>query len=533
MGRKEWFLAGGICLLMAAGVSSFLLYENSKVYRECYVEAGVEVTAQDFLKNPEEWAYFTVDSDEVDITQPGEYHMQIRRGYFSHKSTLYITDTIAPQGEPVRLSMELGEECGADAFVTNITDATQVEVTYAQEPDFGMPGQQTVHIALTDVGGNRTIVDSELFISQVVSELTVEAGSAPPRQEDFVLAGETVEFITNISGYNYNVPADRTVRLKVDGINYSVVMHIVDTTAPEVELQDVHGFTLLPRSVEEFILSVDDVTPVQASYVSEPDVKFAGEQIVEIRVTDAGGNETIKSAKLTLENDTEAPVISGVSDLNVLIGSSVSYKKNVTVTDNCPDGLQLTVDNSAVNLNAEGTYPITYIARDLAGNETTVAANITVRPRVYDINEVYAMADAVLVRIITPEMSLPDKLEAIHTYVRTHIRYTGHSEKGNWVRGAYEGFVDGVGDCYVYFAMSKALLTRAGIANMDIEKIPARTMHYWNLVNPGDGWYHFDTTPRTVDNPHIVLWTDEQLMAYSTTHNNSHNYDHSLYPEVR
>ena len=532
MNQRKWLLAGGICFLLIAGTGSFLLYENSKVYSECYVEAGVKVTAQDFLKNPEDQAYFTEDSDEVDITVPGEYHMIIKTGYFSYKSTLHITDTIAPQGEPVKVNLEMGKECKADAFVTNVLDATQVEMTYMQEPDFRMPGKQDVHITLTDAGGNQTTVDSELFISQVVSELTVEAGNAPPKLEDFVIEGENARFVTNVSRYDYNVPADRIVRLKVDGADYSAVMHIVDTVAPEVEIQDVQGFTLVPRSVDEFILSVDDVTPVTYDYVEEPDVTLAGEQTIEIRVVDSSGNETITTAKLTLEDDVEAPVISGVTDLTVFVGASVSYKKNVTVTDNCPDGLTLTVDNSAVNLSVEGTYPITYIAKDYAGNETTAAANITVRPKAYDENEVYAMADGVLARIITPAMSLPEKLEAIHLYVRTHISYTGHSEKGNWVRGAYEGFVDGKGDCYVYFAMSKALLTRAGIANMDIEKIPASTRHYWNLVNTGEGWYHFDATPRSRDNPHIVLWTDEQLMAYSTTHSNSHNYDHSLYPEV-
>lgn len=532
MGRGKWFLAGGICLLLIAGGSSFLLYENSKVYSECYVEAGVEVTAQDFLRNPEEYAYFTGDSDKVDITMPGEYHMAIRTGYFTHNSILYIADTIAPQGEPVRVKLEMGERCEADIFVTDIVDATQVEVAYVEEPDFGMPGQQTVRIALTDVGGNQTTLESELFISQVVSELTVEAGSNPPKLEDFVIEGEEAEFITDIDNYSYNVPEDRKVKLKVDGTDYEVVMHIVDTVAPKVELQDIQGFTLLPREADSFVLSVDDVTPVTCTYVEEPNLTLAGEQTVEIRVTDAGGNETIKTAKLTLEDDVEAPVISGVSDLSVLIGSSVTYKKNVTVTDNCPEGLQFTVDNKAVNLNAEGTYPITYIARDYAGNETTVAANITVRPRVYDENEVYALADSVLARIITPEMSLPEKLEAIHRYVQTHVWYISHSEKGNWVRAAYEGLAEGKGDCYVYASTAKALLIRAGIANMDIEKIPSSTRHYWNLINTGEGWYHFDTTPRSRDNPHIVLWTDEQLMAYSTTHNNSHNYDHSLYPEV-
>ena len=532
MNKRNCLLVGGICFSLVAAITSFFIYESSKVYSECYVEAGVEVTAQDFMKDPEEQAHFTEDSDLIDISIPGEYHMEIQTGCFLHKSTLYITDTIAPQGEPVKVNLELGDECEADAFVTDIVDATQVEVSYAQTPDFTTPGKHDVDIILTDLGGNQSTVGSELFVSQVITELTVEAGAKPPQLKDFVIEGENSEFITNIRSYDYTVPADKIVKLRVDGVNCEVVMHIVDTVAPKVEVKDVHSFTLLPKDVEDFIVSIDDATTVKTAYVEDPDLSLAGEQIVEIRVTDAGGNETIESAKLILEKDTEAPVISGVADMSVFIGDPVYYKKNVTATDNCPEGLQLMVDNSAVNLSEEGTYPVTYVARDFAGNETTVSANITVRRKVYDENEVYAMADGIVARIITPEMSLVEKLEAIYTYIRTHVRYTGSSDKGNWVKGAYEGFSNGNGDCYTYACMSKALLTRAGIPNMDIEKIPAKTRHYWNLVNTGEGWYHFDVTPRSWDPPHIVLWTDEQLMAYSTTHNNSHNYDHSIYPMV-
>ena len=176
-----------------------------------------------------------------------------------------------------------------------------------------------------------------------------------------------------------------------------------------------------------------------------------------------------------------------MTDLNVIMGNAVSYKKNVTVTDDCMEGLTFTVDNSAVKLNAEGTYPVTYIARDYAGHETVVSANVTVRPRVYSESEVYALADAVLARIITPEMGPREKVQAIYNYNMRHISYISHSEKGNWLRAAYEGLADGKGDCYVYACTAKALLIRAGIANMDIAKIPARTSHYWNLVDLGEG----------------------------------------------
>ena len=44
-----------------------------------------------------------------------------------------------------------------------------------------------------------------------------------------------------------------------------------------------------------------------------------------------------------------------------------------------------------------------------------------------------------------------------------NISYTGTSDKSSCVVGAYVGFTRHSGDCYNYFACSKALLTRAGI----------------------------------------------------------------------
>ena len=67
---------------------------------------------------------------------------------------------------------------------------------------------------------------------------------------------------------------------------------------------------------------------------------------------------------------------------------------------------------------------------------------------------------------------------------------------------------------------------------MDIEKIPAKTRHYWNLVDIGDGWYHFDSTPRK-DKSEFFLLTDAELEAYSSTHKNTHIFDRSLYPEIK
>lgn len=522
-------LIGLLLLLLVTGAAWF--YVDSLAYKVCRVEAGVAVSPSDFMKNEDPEAYFTENSQPFSTLEPGEYLVKVKSGLFTHSCTLIVEDTIPPKGEAVAVTLEVGSTCGADSFVTGIVDATAVTVTFVEEPDFAKAGSQSVQVCLTDRGGNETVLGTELFICPVVKEVTVEAGQEAPSLEDFVLAGNSAAFLSAVDTIDYTVVCDHPIKIQVDGESYTSILHIKDTIPPKVQVQDIEGFALLERSAEEFVVSVDDVTAVTASFKQEPDLGLIGTQTVTIVFTDDGGNTTEAQAKLTLFADTEPPVISGAKDLFVFVGDSVSYKRNVTVTDNCPDGVELTVDAAGVNVNAEGVYPVTYTAVDAAGNTASVTVNLTVSARMYDIETVNALADAVLAQIITPEMSDMDKVQAIYNYNKTHIAYISHSEKGDWVRAAYEGLAENKGDCYVYACTAKVLLTRAGIKNMDIAKIPSRTEHYWNLVDVGDGWYHFDTTPRK-DHPTIFMWTDEEMMAYSAKHNNSHNYDHSLYPEV-
>ena len=257
-----------------------------------------------------------------------------------------------------------------------------------------------------------------------------------------------------------------------------------------------------------------------------------GPQKVTVQVEDEGGNTVMADANLTLTEDTEAPVLTGIKDITVFIGDSVSYKTGVKATDNCDGELSFQVDNSSVDLNTEGSYQVTYSATDRAGNETSATVTVTVRKRAYSIEEVDALADKVLEKIITDDMSQYDKLVAIYKWVRGHVGYINHSDKGDWVKAAYEGLALGQGDCYVFACVAKELLTRAGITNMDIEKIPAKTEHYWNLVDIGEGWYHYDTCPRK-DKSVFCYVSDADLMEYSNAHNGSHNYDKTIYTNIQ
>ena len=528
---KKIIIAGVAFLVLITLAAGGWFYVDSLAYKLCRVEAGVSVTPSDFLKKPDADAVFTQDSQPFSITEPGEYHIEVKSGWFSHSCVLIIMDTIAPTGQAVPMRMQIGESCGPEDFVENISDATAVEVAYVTEPDFARAGSQTVQVALTDKGGNRTVVESELFLSPVVENLTVEAGEGIPGVGSFLLGEAKGRFVTRVTDLDDHKTGDYAVVIQVDGEDYTSMLHIRDTIPPRAEVHDVEGFAVLPRPVEDFVTEVEDATAVTMAFREEPDLSSAGTQQVDIVFTDEGGNETVKTAKLTLVEDVEPPVIQGAKDMLIYMGDSISYRKHVTVDDNCPEGLQLTVDTSSVNLQEAGVYPVVYTAVDAAGNTASVTVQLTVIARLYTIEEVNALADAVLAGIITEDMSDRDKAWAIYTYIRRNVGYINFSEKGDWVRAAYEGLAKRQGDCYVYACTAKALLTRAGIKNMDIAKIPTKREHYWNLVDVGDGWYHFDTTPRS-DHTIFFLWTDAELMEYSNAHYRCHNYDPELYPEI-
>ena len=522
-----------LCVVVVAFVG-YWFYESNQVYKVCSVEAGVEVLAKDFLKNENAEAFFTEESDQIDITVPGEYHLLLKKGMFTHKCTLNIKDTIAPKVEAKDLRIDYGKQCEPTDFIVSLQDATKTEAVFVTEPDYELGKPQTVEIQVTDAGGNATTVEAELIISQVVTVLNWEAGKEKPTIADFVIVGDGGKILTKLDEIDYKKLATHDVEVELNDEVYNVKMNIVDTTLPVMEVQNVEGHIVCKRSAEEFVASAEDVTKITYTFGEEPDTKTAGTQKVTIVATDEGGNQVTKEAELTLTEDTQAPVIKGAEEFSVFLGEKISYTSKVSVEDGCPEAHKLVVDSSKVNPNAVGTYPVTYTATDCAGHSTSVTINVIVKETVYDINEVNALADKVLARILTDGMSVYDKAKAIFNYTKTSISYISFSEKGNYIRSAYEGLVKKKGDCFVYASTAKVLLDRAGVPNMDIERIPAgTTMHWWNLVDVGDGngWYHYDTTPR-VDRPVIFLWNDQKMKEYSDSHKNSHNYDRTKYPVI-
>lgn len=234
--------------------------------------------------------------------------------------------------------------------------------------------------------------------------------------------------------------------------------------------------------------------------------------------------------------DTTEPVIEG-QDFSVEMGTNVSYRKNVRVTDNSGAEPSLKIDNSQVNLSVPGIYPVYYTATDASGNSATAQINLTVVER-KDITEemVFREADDLIAELITPEMSRWDTAYTLWNWCRKQIRYSySAGERSSVYAGAYEGLHDRQGDCYVYYATFSVLLDRVGIENMCVQRVGGTSDHWWNLVNIGDGWYHCDASPRNENHTYrCFMQTDEQLQWYTDFykgHPNYYTFDPESLPE--
>ena len=377
----------------------------------------------------------------------------------------------------------------------------------------------------------------------VYSEVYLEAGSETPPVSEFLkreAEGANFSEGTIIDTY---APGDYELTIEweapIYGLQtYTTTLHIQDTTAPGIKASQTELFLYTVSdapTAESLIDSVVDATDCTIEYEEEYDFSTPGEFDVEIVVTDTSGNQSSVCIPCTVVEDTTAPTISGVEPLEIAMGDPVTYKKNVTVTDDYDENPTLEVDSDGVNLDKRGTYYITYIATDAVGNvskKTTSVKIVSSKIAAATEDTVNAMADEILATIITDGMTQLQQARAVFDWVVENITYSETAGMDDLLSAAYKGMYYRVGDCTVKQKTAEVMLNRLGIKNMEIEKIRDTRGHYWLLIDVGEGWYHYDPNMQ-LDGTLIFYWHDADLWAYSNAHKNTHNYDPSKYPTIQ
>ena len=406
-------------------------------------------------------------------------------------------------------------------FVSGL-EGTEISVTFDQQPQSGV-GKQIVVLNFSKGNASCTqrttlqIFHLEKTVTGLISQ-TEEPSAPAPGIRDFIadttleaeFVGKTPEQVDR------DQCGDHKLVIRCGGREYEVVYRLEERIAPQATAVSVTTATGKLPDPATLVTDIVDHSKVTVSYQQEPKLNIVGAVEVTLVLTDAYGNTATVNSVIHVVPGENDPQFEGVNDLYVRLGNTISYKEGVKAVDAQDGEILFTVDASAVDQAAEGTYTVYYSATDADGNTTVVPRKIIVESA--DRAAVEAYAQAVLQKIITDSMSLDQKIRAVYSYTRHKVLYIGTSDKTSILHAAYEGFSTGKGDCYTYYAMNCVMFDMLGITHLEVTRIGGTSHHWWNLVLFEDGlYYHVDSTPTAVSREDVFhgKMTDHDLVVYT------------------
>ena len=529
---KRFFIIILAVMLLITGLGAYTVL-RPKVMNAVTLEAGSQMVDVDaFLRDDKTEASFVTDTHSLDMNEPGTHEIEIQIGKKLYTSQLVILDTEPPAGTSVDIMVLKGDEIKADAFVKEISDATEVTASFVGRPNTRKAGKFKVTIQLTDAGNNKTSVDANLTVLEVKETVQVEAGvPLNLTTTDFVNHGEwPVSLVTHINALDVSQPTEYPVELRINNKIVASKIVVADTTPPKAMATDREIYLEQTLTAEDFVSDITDVSEVTCSFLRNPNFTKVGATEVTIVLTDTYGNKSQYPVSLTIKKDLDPPVFTGIKELVIYEGQAVSYKNDVSAKDEKDGPVNFTVNSGKVNTRKPGVYELQYIAEDAAGNKATDTTTVKVLKLEASEEVVYAMADEILEKITKPDMTQKDVAYAIYKYVNKNIAYTGSSAKDDVIKEAFRAVKFKAGDCFTYYSLSEVLLTRAGIENMMVTRVGGKTQHFWSMINVGTGWYHFDSTPHS-EAMETFMMTDARVDYFTERWGrNYYVYDRTKYP---
>lgn len=504
-------IAAVVVLILA--ILAIILFNifSKKVKDHVQLELGTqEIKIQDFLTDEKyaENAEFVTDISQIDLSKVATYEITIKLNDKEYTSILDIKDTTAPQVKFQDVDGYTDYQINPEDFIAEKTDASNMEVSLGNEVTINGFGEYHPLIIVKDEYGNETNQECLLNISYIKSKFSLEYGNKLTKEDLLFNVDEyqdTVnqQDIDTISSYDVG---EYDLKSVYDGQEKITKITIQDTIAPELVLKDVTLYTEQTiTDANQFVEKAEDLAGVTVNILTEIDYSIVGDQEITIEAVDGHGNKTSQTAKLTIKEDTEGPVFSGISDLKVTKGGTADYKKGVTAKDGKDGDVEFTVDSSSVKLDTAGTYYATYTATDKAGNTTTSKRKIVVFEKSTassssssssSSGDVYAKADEFIAKATSGVSGTANKILAIKNYLRSNIKYSHRynaSNTGSVNAAAMKAFTAYEGDCYIHAAAAQVMFTRLGVQSIIVNALDYT--HYWNMVYINGGWKHVDPTP--------------------------------------
>ena len=502
-----------VIVILILAILAIILFNifSKKVKDHVQLELGTqEIKIQDFLTDEKyaENAEFVTDISQIDLSKVATYEITIKLNDKEYTSILDIKDTTAPQVKFQDVDGYTDYQINPEDFIAEKTDASNMAVSLGNEVTITGFGEYHPLIIVKDEYGNETSQECLLNISYIKSKFTLEYGNKLTKEDLLFNVAEYQDTVNqaDIDTINSYDVGEYDLKSVYDGQEKITKITIQDTVAPELVLKDVTLYTEQTiTDANQFVEKAEDLAGVTLNILTEIDYSIIGDQEVTIEAVDGHGNKTSQTAKLTIKEDTEGPVFSGISDLKVTKGDTADYKKGVTAKDGKDGDVEFTVDSSSVKLDTVGTYYATYTATDKAGNTTTSKRKIIVSEKSTasssstsssSSGDVYAKADEFIAKATSGVSGTANKILAIKNYLRSNIKYSHRynaSNTGSVNAAAMKAFTAYEGDCYIHAAAAQVMFTRLGVQSIIVNALDYT--HYWNMVYINGGWKHVDPTP--------------------------------------
>ena len=321
-------------------------------------------------------------------------------------------------------------------------------------------------------------------------------------------------------------------------ISVESIINVQDTTPPFGIVKDVTiplGEEITP---DIFFEELFDASPIAVlAFINQPDMFGSAEQNIQIEAIDFWGNRAVFEAVLTLLPNETPPRIEGTRDITSMIGTGIMFRQGVTAFDALGREIEFGIDSSQVDTNALGVYTAIYYAEDAWGLRTEVEITVTITS--IDPDEVIRRVDVILEGLIRDDMTQRQKARVIFDWVVQNVEFAGGIGQDNVYEAAWQALQHRRGHCFVFYGISEIMLTRAGVPNMRIERIPGTpTRHRWNLINPdGLGWHHFDANQAFPGSDRYFFTSSHARMLTAVIRETVgivefYTYDPALYPPI-
>ena len=302
--RWLWLLLEGLLLLIALPIGAFLL-----LYRQVRPVTVWELTGQcppasALLRDGGEgrWCF---DTQKIDWKKPGDALVLVAGSGGPRIALVRQVDTTAPTARAVAPVLGVDEEPGPEAFITDLSDAQLVGVSFETAPRFHEAGEWPVVIRLEDLSGNVGFVETSCTILGAVPRLSMEAGEDVPPLSAF-LPNDTMagRFVTDMAALDTRTPGVRTVEVEAEGQVFKTALVVTDTVAPLCAFETGIPYTRTGQALapESLVRSAGDASALTYAFDPEPDWSRQGYQDVTVTVTDQGGNRTQGTVTLLISD---------------------------------------------------------------------------------------------------------------------------------------------------------------------------------------------------------------------------------------